>query len=158
MLGGKRVEVDAHGAGGHYRLDCGDRHGVVSHARVRDGDLSAAFDGDVRRYRVRIDDGSVLLHDGERRVQLERVAAFAFAASAHKAADRVIAPMPGRIVLVKASLGDSVVAGQELLVMEAMKMELSLKAPHAATIVAIQASAGDFVEADAVLVRFSEAT
>jgi len=39
-----------------------------------------------------------------------------------------------------------------------MKMELSLKAPHAATIASIQAAAGDFVEADAVLVRFEEAT
>jgi len=41
-------------------------------------------------------------------------------------------------------------------VMEAMKMELSLKAPRAGTIDSLSAIAGDFVEADAVLVRFAE--
>jgi 3-methylcrotonyl-CoA carboxylase alpha subunit len=64
--------------------------------------------------------------------------------------------MPGRIVLVKAVIGAAVDAGQELLVMEAMKMELSLKAPRAATVAEIRAEVGDFVDADAVLVRFEE--
>ena len=71
-------------------------------------------------------------------------------------ANQIIAPMPGRIVLVKAKAGDKVDAGQELLVMEAMKMELLLKAPRAGTIETLSAVAGDFVEADAVLVRFAE--
>ena len=65
--------------------------------------------------------------------------------------------MPGRIVVVKAAVGDVVEEGEELLVMEAMKMELTLRAPRAGTIEAVQAAAGDFVEADAVLVRL-EAT
>ena len=65
---------------------------------------------------------------------------------------RVSAPMPGRVVLVKARSGDAVSAGQELLVIEAMKMELSLKAPRDGTVAEVRAVAGDFVEADAVLV------
>ncbi|HEY1589497.1 MAG TPA: acetyl-CoA carboxylase biotin carboxyl carrier protein subunit, partial [Rhodanobacter sp.] len=69
--------------------------------------------------------------------------------------NQVIAPMPGRIVLVKAKAGDPVVQGQELLVMEAMKMELALKAPRNGTIESIHATQGEFVEADAVLVRFA---
>ena len=64
--------------------------------------------------------------------------------------------MPGRIVLVKANAGDTVEEGQELLVMEAMKMELALKAPRAGTIASIGAAQGDFVEADAILVRFAD--
>ena len=60
--------------------------------------------------------------------------------------------MPGRIVLVKAKAGDDVAAGQELIVMEAMKMELSLKASRAGRIESVRAVVGDFVEADAVLV------
>ena len=60
--------------------------------------------------------------------------------------------MPGRVVLVKARPGDAVIAGQELLVIEAMKMELSLKAPRDGTVAEVRAAAGDFVEADAVLV------
>jgi len=64
--------------------------------------------------------------------------------------------MPGRIVLMKAKAGDSVAEGQELLVMEAMKMELTLRASHAAKIVSVHAQVGDFVEADAVLMRFGD--
>src|SRR3546814_5762413 len=51
-------------------------------------------------------------------------------AGADGSGDQVAAPMPGRIVLVRVAGGDSVAQGQELLVMEPMKMELSLKAPR----------------------------
>ena len=60
--------------------------------------------------------------------------------------------MPGRVVVVRARAGDAVMAGQELLVLEAMKMELSLKAPRDGTVAEVRAAAGEFVEADAVLV------
>jgi 3-methylcrotonyl-CoA carboxylase alpha subunit len=59
--------------------------------------------------------------------------------------------MPGRVVLVRAAENEQVAAGQEVLVIEAMKMELSLKAPRAGRIAEIRARPGDFVEADAVL-------
>jgi 3-methylcrotonyl-CoA carboxylase alpha subunit len=45
-----------------------------------------------------------------------------------------------------------IIAGQEVLVIEAMKMELGLKAPRDGVIAEVRAAAGDFVEADAVLV------
>ena len=60
--------------------------------------------------------------------------------------------MPGRIVLIKTQVGDHVEQGQELLVMEAMKMELALKAPCSGAVAEIRVSVGDFVEADAALV------
>jgi 3-methylcrotonyl-CoA carboxylase alpha subunit len=60
--------------------------------------------------------------------------------------------MPGRIVLVKVANGDRVVQGQELLVMEAMKMELALKAPRDGVVAEVRAVGGEFVEADAVIV------
>ena len=65
--------------------------------------------------------------------------------------------MPGRIVLVNVATGDAVEAEQVLLVMEAMKMELSLRAPRAGVVEAVQVKAGDFVEADAVLLRLETA-
>ena len=65
--------------------------------------------------------------------------------------------MPGRVVLVKATPGQAVAEGEELLVMEAMKMELSLRAPRAGTVAKVQAAAGEFVEADAVLLTLEDA-
>jgi len=156
MNSGQRIEVDAFGARGDYRLASGEVKCVVSGAQARDGMLSASFDGIARRYRARVATTDVLLHDGDRRVRLERTGAFAFAVSAQQTADRVVAPMPGRIVLIKAKAGDKVDEGQELLVMEAMKMELTLRASHAATIASVHAQVGDFVEAEAVLLRFGD--
>ena len=64
---------------------------------------------------------------------------------------RIVAPMPGRVVVLKARPGQAVAAGQELLVIEAMKMELAIKSPRDGVVAELRAAAGDFVEADAVL-------
>ena len=94
------------------------------------------------------------LHDGERRHRFLRTPLHRLDdETGAGSGDRVKAPMPGRVVLVKACAGDEIAEGDELLIMEAMKMELTLRSPRAGRIDAIQASAGDFVEADAVLVR-----
>ena len=65
--------------------------------------------------------------------------------------------MPGRVVVVRVTPGQTVAAGDELLVMEAMKMELSVKAPRDGVVTALRASAGDFVEAEAVLAQVDDA-
>src|SRR5690606_7010943 len=122
---------------------------------MRDGWLGAAFDGVASRWRVAIDAQRLGLHDGDRRRDFVHAPSFAHEGEAAIGSDRILAPMPGRIVLVKAAAGSDVEEGQELLVMEAMKMELSLKAPRAGTIEAVQAAVGDFVDADAVLVRLA---
>jgi len=156
-VGGRRHEVEARGHAGRYTLQAGDAVCGVDNAHWDGEVLSARFDGEARRCDVRADASRVLLHDAHGvRWRFERVSAFAWEASDAAGANQIIAPMPGRIVLVKAKAGDKVEAGQELLVMEAMKMELLLKAPRAGTIDALSATAGDFVEADAVLVRFAE--
>ncbi|HLI16682.1 MAG TPA: acetyl/propionyl/methylcrotonyl-CoA carboxylase subunit alpha [Rhodanobacteraceae bacterium] len=154
---GHRHEIEAWGDAGNYRLRCDDATCAVEGAHWDDAILGARFDGEARRFDIRADASRVLLHDANgTRWRFERVPAFAWQASDSAAGNQIAAPMPGRIVLVKAKAGDKVEAGQELLVMEAMKMELSLKAPRAGAIETVSASAGDFVEADAVLVRFAD--
>jgi 3-methylcrotonyl-CoA carboxylase alpha subunit len=156
-VGGLRCEVEAHGSAGDYRLKSGDGHREIAGAHWDGETLVARLDGESRRFGVRADATRVLLHDAAGvRWRFSRVPAFAWETSDSAAGNQVVAPMPGRIVLVKAGAGDKVEAGQELLVMEAMKMELSLKAPRTGTIEVVSASKDDFVEADAVLVRFAE--
>ena len=148
-----RIEVAAHGAQGNYRLVCNETVTVVEDAKFADGELSARYDSIVRRHRIFAEGARITVHDGESRRSFEHAPAFAFTDSSATDRDRVLAPMPGRIVVIKAKAGDSVAEGDELLVMEAMKMELTLRSPRAGRIEVIQAAAGDFVDADAVLVR-----
>lgn len=63
-----------------------------------------------------------------------------------------VAPMPGKIVEIRVSEGDTVEAGQVLLIMEAMKMEHSVTAPQDGTVEQVSVDAGDQVDADALLV------
>ncbi|MFK2879169.1 acetyl/propionyl/methylcrotonyl-CoA carboxylase subunit alpha [Rhodanobacter hydrolyticus] len=153
--GETRYEIEAHGHAGDYRLHHGEHACEVRGARF-DGDaLSARFDDEAERHALRSSAHRVLLHDTHgRRWHLSRAAAYAWSSKDSAGGNQVVAPMPGRIVLVKAKPGDHVEEGQELLVMEAMKMELALKAPRAGTIESVTASQGDFVEADSVLVKF----
>lgn len=63
----------------------------------------------------------------------------------------VAAPMPGKILGVKASVGQAVKKGDVMLVLEAMKMENEIVAPSDGTVASINVSVGDSVEAGATL-------
>jgi biotin carboxyl carrier protein len=65
---------------------------------------------------------------------------------------RVLAPMPGKIVRVLVQPGDHVEPRQGLVVVEAMKMENELRARAAGTVVEVRAVEGSSVEAGAILV------
>jgi biotin carboxyl carrier protein len=65
---------------------------------------------------------------------------------------RIVAPMPGRIVKVLVKPGDAVVARQGLIVVEAMKMENELRAPGAGIVSEVRAAEGASVEANSVLI------
>jgi 3-methylcrotonyl-CoA carboxylase alpha subunit len=67
------------------------------------------------------------------------------------------APMPGLVKVVRAAKGDAVVRGQPLLILEAMKMEHTIAAPHDGLVAEIAAE-GAQVSDGAVLVRFAEET
>jgi 3-methylcrotonyl-CoA carboxylase alpha subunit len=151
---GRRIELHARGCDGDYDLSGAQSTMRVRAARRVEGQLVAEVDGRQHRLRARADERMASVHDGEQRSRLERVPAFEFEREdALGQGDRVCAPMPGRIVLIRAQPGQSVNQGEELGVMEAMKMELSLRAPRAGIVAAVQVQAGDFVDADAVLLR-----
>jgi biotin carboxyl carrier protein len=63
------------------------------------------------------------------------------------------APMPGKVIAVRVEVGQEVVLGQELLVIEAMKMENALRAPRAGRVKSVLARAGEMVSPGAVLVE-----
>ena len=64
---------------------------------------------------------------------------------------KVESPMPGKILAVKKSVGDTVKSGDVILILEAMKMENEIVAPQDGTVASINVSVGDSVESGATL-------
>jgi len=81
---------------------------------------------------------------------------FAAADEQGSAADRVTAPMPGKVIQVLVRPGESVKRGQPLAVLEAMKMEHTLSASTDALVATVDVSPGDQVNEGAVIVRFAK--
>ena len=65
----------------------------------------------------------------------------------------VASPMPGRVIKVLVSKGDTVKLGDPVLIIEAMKMESRVPAPIAGTVVALYVKEGDDAKTDETLVQ-----
>ncbi|MER7752600.1 biotin carboxylase N-terminal domain-containing protein [Kitasatospora sp. NPDC097643] len=71
--------------------------------------------------------------------------------AAHRDPGALLAPMPGTVVRTTAAVGDTVTAGQPLLVLEAMKMEHRVTAPADGTLVELRAAPGQQVDLGTLL-------
>ena len=67
----------------------------------------------------------------------------------------VEAPMPGTVVRIEVKAGDAVKAGQDLIFIEAMKMETPVKAPQDGTIASINVAASEAVDTGKVLLTMN---
>ena len=88
-------------------------------------------------------------------VQVAPAAPAAPKPAASGAGKAVTSPLPGVIIAVKVNVGDSVKAGQEVAVLEAMKMENSIEAEHDGTVTAIHVAKGDSVLEGAAVVTIA---
>ena len=84
-----------------------------------------------------------------------QAAAPAAPAAAAGSGKAVTSPLPGVIIAVKVNVGDKVKAGQEVAVLEAMKMENSIEATHDGTVTAINVAKGDSVLEGAPIVTIA---
>ncbi len=66
----------------------------------------------------------------------------------------ILAPMGGKVIEVKVKPGDAVSEGDEVVILEAMKMELPVVAEASGTVKEVNANNGDTVEAEGVLITF----
>jgi acetyl-CoA/propionyl-CoA carboxylase biotin carboxyl carrier protein len=107
------------------------------------GELFITLDGIQRRYAVATSGDAVwVARDGHHlEVRTERHVR----GGAGAAAGSLAAPMPGTVLLVHVADGDTVAEGDVLLVLESMKMELSITAPHAGTVAGLALAPGDRV-------------
>ncbi|MER8017554.1 acetyl/propionyl/methylcrotonyl-CoA carboxylase subunit alpha [Streptomyces griseoluteus] len=121
-------------------------------ARTADGRrFTFVLDGVSHTFAV-TPDGTWLGRDGDAwQVRDHDPVAASLGRSAHAGADSLTAPMPGTVTVVKVAVGDEVEAGQSLLVVEAMKMEHVVSAPHAGTVAELDVTPGSTVAMDQVL-------
>jgi biotin carboxyl carrier protein len=144
VAGGWEATVERDGERRSFPLAAGDRAGEAWSA------------GQPIRYRWDPASGrlSVAGWTHELRVESEaahRVAELGLAAGGAGGPARIRAPMPGLVLALEVAEGDTVVEGQGLLIIEAMKMENEIRAPAAGLVRRLAVAAGDAVEREALL-------
>ncbi|MFY9926754.1 MAG: biotin carboxylase N-terminal domain-containing protein [Streptosporangiaceae bacterium] len=116
------------------------------------GRVPVTVDGVTRDYAVAQDGATLWLgRDGQAWAVREQAPLDAAAAASAGSGGPVVSPMPGTVTVVEVAEGQAVVAGQRLLVVEAMKMEHVLAAPVDGIVRDLRAKPGATVARDAVL-------
>jgi biotin carboxyl carrier protein len=151
---GQTQRVEVREAQGRYRVTVGDKALDLDLVKIGESDISVLVDGvshDLTLEKTPL--GFAVLLRGDRfDVELkEGVKGAVLGKVAHSGPVKLMAPMPGKIVKALVAPGDSVEAGQGVLVMEAMKMENELKATRAGTVLEIRVKEGQAVEMGALL-------
>ena len=118
--------------------------------RASGDEVVLVVDGARRRFEVARHGDDVYVDAAHGSVHLKVVGRFADP-SALVAPGSLLAPLPGSVVRVDASVGDEVVIGQPMLLLEAMKMQHSIEAPARGTVTEICVRAGEQVKLGAGL-------
>jgi biotin carboxyl carrier protein len=156
VVEGRPLRVEVQQAGGRFAVTLAGRPLQVDF--LPEGRHFASLLVDGKSYDVGLeprDSGyAVFLSDDTLEVQLHDASrpAAAFAKRTAHGPASVQAPMPGKIVRVLVPVGEQVVAGQGLVVIEAMKMENELRAERAGRVREVKVAEGQAVEAGALLV------
>jgi biotin carboxyl carrier protein len=155
------ASLDVTRSGDRLRIDIAGKTRDVVVLRAEGGRLDLLVDGRPLRAAVAVDSGKcyvllpttapVVLEEVDPRARKPR-------ARAGSGDDTLTATMHGQVVAVLAKPGDLVERGQALVVIEAMKMEMRLAAPHAGRVKAVSCKVGELVERGRVLVALEAAT
>ncbi|NBB92514.1 MAG: ATP-grasp domain-containing protein [Gammaproteobacteria bacterium] len=152
--GSLRLSVEASGFDGDYRLLIDGETHAARVRRLGESEFSLNLDGQGRRLQIHVaDEHRLEVCLDNRRWPVSRHARFEAAVEAGTGDGRLLAPMPGKILEIRAEAGQSVSEGETLLIMEAMKMELAIKAPMDGQVSQIGVGHEDVVEADAFLLE-----
>jgi len=153
------VVVEGPGPDGRFVVTIDGTERQVDAARIRPGTWSLLIDGravvvdlDPRRGQVHASVGAAevaLVVEDARHKRLRQAAR----RGPPPTGERVHAPIAGKVVKVLVATGDTVVAGQPVIVLEAMKMENELAAERGGTVGAIHKAAGQAVDTGELLVE-----
>jgi len=153
--GGAPVEVKVRGRPARPEFDVGDGPVAAEVARLASQAFAITVGG-MRREWDYAYEGSVIWLGREGHVWTTRRASSEEAHEASVHGD-LRAPMPGSVLMVAAAAGDEVAAGDPVVVLESMKMELTISAPVAGTIASVAVRPGERVGLDQHLAHIAPA-
>lgn len=116
--------------------------------------LIICVDGTRHRVTVAGDGERIFVHAFGRAWEVRAVDPLSGGRGAASAADRVAAPMPGTVLSVHAAAGEKVAEGDPILVIESMKLETTISAPHDAVVAELPLGPGATFDKGALLARF----
>ena len=163
-MGAARVELEIEPRMIGVAIVFADGRKVEAHSDWKPGDplWRGTIDGaDIAVQARPILNGYALSHAGvavDTRVYTRREAQLAALMIEHKGADGsrfLLCPMPGLVKAIAVKVGQEVKAGEQLCIVEAMKMENVLTAERDATVKAILCKEGDSLAVDAVIMEFA---
>jgi 3-methylcrotonyl-CoA carboxylase alpha subunit len=125
------------------------------HAALPDAAEPVAVDPPPDGVAVFRDGHTLIVVDGAQQHRLIHVVPLAEADRGEGGGGGMTAPMPGKVVRTLVAAGDSVVRGQTVMILEAMKMEHAISAPADGTVADVFYDAGDQVDEGAELLRLA---
>lgn len=142
VVDGRTIEIDSEQLSAATEVEPGVYsvllEGASYEIRIRKTSQGLSIDAAGRRFSAEIHDP----RDASRRSR----------ASIGSGRQNIVAPMPGKVIRVLVNAGDSVEAGQGLIVVEAMKMQNEMKAARPSKVIEVRAQAGQTVGAGDTLV------
>ena len=155
--GARAVDVVVHYRADGYALDLPGGRMAVSGEITEPGNVSVILGGRRIAAAVIRQAGDMTVILAGRSYHLRLVDPLDAAVDAAVGDGRMIAPMPGKVVKVHVTAGQTVGAGAPLMILEAMKMEHAIMAPADGRITAVHFAAGDAVEEGAELLTLEPA-
>jgi propionyl-CoA carboxylase alpha chain len=152
------TQIDVGWLGGRDGYVMADVYGKIGEARAESVErvapgrwqIGVELDGASRTFDITLTGQRVDIDCPAGHWALTRVPRFVDPAD-HVAEGSLLAPMPGSVIALRASAGDTVTAGQAVVVLEAMKMQHTITAPHDGVVTEVSVTLGAQVGAGDVL-------
>ncbi|MBZ0297997.1 MAG: biotin/lipoyl-binding protein [Anaerolineae bacterium] len=139
------------------QIRVGDRTYTVVAQRPADGGWLLMVDGQRVRAYSASHNGEIYVWLEGRTYTLSQVDSRPSRRRSQTASGDLTAQMPGQVIDVLVAVGDAVEAGQTLVILEAMKMELRVTTPSAGVVRRLLVKTGDVVERGQALVEIADA-
>lgn len=154
LIGGELSEVWLARDGDGYRMHVGEAAHRIALQSGEGGLHRLSFDGETHDVLIAVDGDQVHLHFAGASHLVRYVDPVARYASHHgpSADDVALAPMPGTVISVAATAGQTVARGDVLVVIESMKLETAIKAWRDGVVQAVHFDVGQSFERSAPLV------